>query len=151
MPAISLFLLISLLTIASSRLIDRASCSGDYSQCAPDGATLRDVPALGGDWAFFYQAMVSSVPSSPDTDTPPSNSPDGGTVGPVRRQANMLCCESIFQDFLNDTDASRCPEYALHTCEELSDPHLLCETLRRAYGTIADDPIGQVHNQLLSP
>ena len=92
---LALLLVLSSFTLSFAQSIKRAGCTDGYNECAPDGATSREVPALGGDWSFFYESLVSSVPASPDAGASPPAVPDDGSGGPVRRQASQLCCKSL--------------------------------------------------------
>ena len=86
-------LTIAVIHTACSQLVGRAGCTDGYAECAPDGATSREVPALGGDWAFFYLSLVSVVPSSPDANTTTSSTDNADVGGPFHRAAgDLFCC-----------------------------------------------------------
>jgi hypothetical protein len=83
----TLVLLASLSRVSQCHLSTRATCADGYTECHPDGATLREVPPLGGNWAFFYESILEIVPPSPNDNMPEQ------TAGPVRRGLGQLCCK----------------------------------------------------------
>lgn len=81
-----------LLFLSASCLLAQQTCSSDYTDCSPAGASVRDVPPIGPALGFLYLEVVSTVQAAPASG---SNADSAESLdGPVKRAASVsLCCE----------------------------------------------------------
>jgi hypothetical protein len=89
----SFLLLFLYFFVVSTQVMNRETCADGYEDCAPKGVSPRQVPALGGDWVYFFQALVSTVNSTPNTKIETSEGPDSSPAGSIRRATSGICCE----------------------------------------------------------
>ncbi|RMD43729.1 hypothetical protein DV735_g1398, partial [Chaetothyriales sp. CBS 134920] len=95
MKTCSLLPALSLLTLFAASVAG-IDCGNGYTECAPAGASFGRVPILGDGWAFFYQSLISVIPSSPDSQSKRNvdSLSDGGIEPRLTRTSvgNVFCC-----------------------------------------------------------